>query len=109
DLADGIEIETGRNALLDHGNKGGSDLVRLFTPDKIEIGIDVFFLQLGHLAFVDPVGAGDDAAVGGLAEYLGEADYWHDPAVDQVVQHHAWADRGQLIDIAHQQQTGISG
>ena len=55
----------------------------------------------------DPVGVGDDPAVGRLPEDLGQAHHRHDSALDQVPQHHARPHRRQLVNVAHQQQAGL--
>ena len=62
--------------------------------------------QVRHLAAVDPVRVGDDPAGGRLAEDLGQPHHRHRAGADQVGQHLARPDRGQLIDVAHHQQGG---
>src|SRR5450759_1853010 len=45
---------------------------------------------------------GDDPAVGRLPEDCGEANQWHDPALDHIMQYRPWPHRGKLIHIPHQ-------
>ncbi len=52
---------------------------------------------------------GDDAALGRLAEHLDEPHHRHRARIDDVGQHLARADRGQLIDIADQDQRRAVG
>ena len=62
------------------------------------------WIEGGHVALEDLVCCPDDAAFGGLAEDPGEAHDRQDAAVDEVCQNAAWADGGELIDIAYQHQ-----
>ena len=72
-----------------------------------EIGFVV--AQDRHLSLVDPVGIGDDAALGGLAKDLRQADHRKAAAFQAVPQHVSAAHRRQLIGVAHQQQPGPPG
>ena len=65
--------------------------------------------EIGHEALVDPVRAGDDPALGGLAEDLGQPHDRHRAGGDDVGQDLTRADRGQLVDVADDQQRGIVG
>ena len=56
---------------------------------------------------VDPMGVDNDPALGGLAEDLGQADDRHPPRVNNIRQHLAGTDRGQLVDVADEQQCGL--
>jgi hypothetical protein len=58
---------------------------------------------------VDPVGGGDDAALGRLPEHLGEANDGHGTGLNDVGEHLPRPDRGQLVDIAHDQHGGLFG
>ena len=60
--------------------------------------------RLGHLALVDPVRVGDDPALGRLPEHLGQPDHRHRARGDDVGQHLPRPDRGQLVDVADQDQ-----
>ena len=53
---------------------------------------------------VDAVGVDDDAGPPGLAEDLGQAHPRDGTGGEQVPQHLAGADRGELVDVADQQQ-----
>ena len=52
---------------------------------------------------------GDDPALGRLAEHLGQADNRNHIGRDDVGQHLAGTDRGQLVDIADDQQCCVVG
>src|ERR1700724_206363 len=58
--------------------------------------------EIRHLALVDPVRIGDDAALGGLAEDLSQPHDRHGTGSDDVCQNLPRPDRWQLIDIADQ-------
>ena len=73
---------------------------------EIEIAAVARRADVGHAALVDAVGVDDDAALGGLAEHLGEPHHRHGARRDDVGQHLAGADRGQLVDVADDQQRG---
>ena len=60
--------------------------------------------RLRHQALVDPMRVGDDPALRRLPEHLGQPDHRHRPAGDDVGQHLARPDRGQLVDVADQDQ-----
>ena len=53
---------------------------------------------------VDAVGVDDDAGLLGLAEDLGQAHPRDGAGGEQVAQDFAGADRGELVDVADQQQ-----
>jgi hypothetical protein len=53
---------------------------------------------------VDAVGVDDDAGLAGLAEDLGQAHPRDGTGGEQVAQYFAGADRGELVDVAGQQQ-----
>ena len=75
----------------------------LLAADEIEVAAGCV-ARLGHQALVDPVRVGDDPALGRLAEHLGQPDHRHRAARDDVGQHLARPDRGQLVDVADQEQ-----
>ena len=60
--------------------------------------------ELRGLAVVDAVGVDDDAGLAGLAEDMGQADPRDAVGGEQVAQDFAGADRGELIDVADEQQ-----
>lgn len=63
--------------------------------------------QVGQLPPVDPVGAADDGALGGLPEDLGEAHHGDHPAADKVGEQVARPHAGQLVGVAHQDQPAL--
>ena len=58
---------------------------------------------------IDPVGAGDDPALRGLAEDLGQPHDRHCAGRDHVGQDLPGSDGGKLIDVADDQQRGMVG
>ena len=56
------------------------------------------------MAVVDAVGVDDDARLAGLAEDLGQANPRDGVSGEQVAQDFAGADRGELVDVADEQQ-----
>jgi hypothetical protein len=72
--------------------------------------IEVAGLALGRgerdLALVDAVGVDDDPGAERLAEDLGQAHGRHRGGADQVGEHRAGADRGQLVDVPDDQESG---
>ena len=63
--------------------------------------------QVGQLPPVDPVGAADDGALGGLPEDLGQAHHGDHPAADKVGEQVARPHAGQLVGVAHQDQPAL--
>lgn len=55
------------------------------------------------------MGVGDDPAPGRLAEHLGQAHHRDRVGADNIGQHLAWPDRGQLVHVADQQQASAPG
>src|SRR5277367_6564281 len=51
------------------------------------------------------MGADDDAALRGLAEYLGETNYGHSTRCNDVSENLPGCNRGKLVDVAHDQQS----
>jgi len=58
---------------------------------------------------VNAVGVGDDAALGRLAEDLGQPHHGNQAAFNEIPQDHSRPDRGELIHIPHQQKAGMVG
>ena len=83
--------------------------LRVVGLDEVEIAPGLGAGQVGHLAAVDPVRAGDDPAGRRLAEDLGQPHHRHRPRTDQVRQHLAGPNRRELIHVAHHQQGGRCG
>ena len=65
--------------------------------------------EVRQVALVDPVGAGDDPALGRLTEHLRQPHDRHRLAGDQVGQDLARTNRGELVDVAHDQQRRAVG
>jgi len=108
-VADRVEPELGRDAAGDdvHHELGGllcrvqAGLFRRVTGEPVEVG------KPGHLrglAVVDAVGVDDDARPLGLAEDLGQPHPRHAGGCEQVAEDFPGADRGELVDVADQQQ-----
>ena len=60
--------------------------------------------EVRGLAVVDAVSVDDDARLLGLAEDLGQAHPWDGVGGEQVAPDFAGADRGELVDVADEQQ-----
>ena len=61
------------------------------------------------MTLIDAVGADDDPALCRLAEHLGQTHHRHGAGLDDVGEHLAGADRGQLVDVADDQQRRALG
>ncbi len=101
-LGDRIETEARGDPLGDQLLDRPGDLLGIAPLDEEEIaprgggGRD--------LAAVDPVGVDHDRALAGLAEDLGQAYHVHHAGTDQIAEHAPRTDRGELVDVAHQNQ-----
>ena len=60
-----------------------------------------------HLTAIDPMRIDDDPALGRLPEHLGEPHHRHRAGGNDVAEHLPRPDRGQLVDIAYDQQCGL--
>ena len=89
---------------FDDARHGGFGIVRLH---EVEVAVAFGRAEIGHRALVDAVGAGDDPALRGLPEHLGQPHHRHRAGGDDVGQHLARPDRGQLVDVADDQQRGL--
>jgi len=74
DIADGVEIEVIRDAVLDHLDQGRGYLFRCIPFNKIEVGAGLGAAKFRHLSLTDEVCAGDDLAAGRLPKHFGQAD-----------------------------------
>ena len=104
DIAHRVQTETLGQAFADDLDDLGDPVLRILGADKVKVAPAIRPLQIRHLALVDPMGIGDDPALGGLPEHLGQAHHRHSTRADDVRQHLPRPDRGQLVDIAHQDQ-----
>jgi hypothetical protein len=108
-VADGIEAEArgdpGFHQLDDalHGDFG------VFRLHKVEIAISSRRAEIGNYALIDAVGGGDDAALSGLPEHLGQSHDWYRARRDYVRQHLARSHGGKLVNIANDQESGGGG
>jgi hypothetical protein len=75
--------------------------------DEVEVAQLFGRGQVGYLALVDGVCGRDDPALGRLPEDLGQADDRHRAGRDQVGQDRAGPDRGKLIRVTDQNDTGL--
>ena len=73
-------------------------VARLLSPHRDRQGLH---------PVVDPMRIDDDPAFGGLAEDLGQADDRHHIRANNIREHLAGADRGQLIDVTDEHQCGM--
>ena len=111
ELLPGPVIKLLRDPPGDEFHQQVPSLFGLLPLQEVEVRLRLRFRSrfLWHEAVPDAVRGGDDLAVDGLAEDLGEADHGRDSAVDDVAQHSSGSDRGQLVHVAHQNQTGACG
>ena len=59
----------------------------LCRVDEVEVALALGLCKIRHLALVDPVRGGDDPALGGLAEHLGQAHDRDGARLNDVGQH----------------------
>jgi len=105
DVADRVQPELARNALLDHGEDLVDHVLGLVRGDEVEIA-PRFGFPFGHPTLVDAMGVDDDPALCGLAEHFAQAHHGNRGRADDVGQDLPGAHRGELIDVAHQEQRG---
>src|SRR4051812_28976200 len=91
---------------FDDPRHGGFGIIRLH---KIEVAVARGPGEVGNGAPVDLVRAGDDPAVGGLAEDLGQTHDRNRAGSDDVGQDLTRPDGGELVDVADDQQRGMIG
>ena len=109
DVADRVQPKFGGDAAGDDVDEEFGGLLGRVQPgviggvarEPVEVG-EVG--ELRGLAVVDAVGVDDDARPLGLAEDLGQADPRDALGGEQVAQDFAGADRGELVDVADEQQ-----
>lgn len=76
---------------------------------EIEVRLPIGLAEIGQLPRIDRMRRGDDLALGCLPEHLGQSDHGHRVRADDVSQHLAGPDRGELVDIADNQQRRGAG
>ena len=105
DIVERVEAEFVRHAPGDHVHQQFGRLGRVFLDEQEEVPrVGACFR---HQALVDAMGIADDERVGRLAENGFQADDGGHIGGDQVAQHVARADRGQLVDVADEQQVAV--
>ena len=109
DVADGIEPEALRDAGLDQFDDPGGRGLRILGRHEVEVAVACGSGEIGNGAPVDAVRAGDDPALRRLAEHLGQAHHGDCTGGDDVRKHLSRPHRGQLVDIADDQQRGPAG
>src|SRR5690606_2191293 len=105
---DGIEAEAARDTLDDGLLHELTGALRITTLDDEEVALRVAG-ALRRLAVEDAIGVLDDAALPRLAEDDVEPHYGDPSAVDEIPQHRAGPDRGELIGVADDHQPGLQG
>src|SRR5262249_1298516 len=78
------QVKLLRDALFDQIENGLNDALRIVTPNKEEIPMRGFRLEVGQLAVVDAVGINNDLAVRCLAEDFRKPRDRNRTAIDQV-------------------------
>ena len=104
-VAHGVEAEAGGDAFAHQPDQGLNRRLRLLGLDEVEVG-GRLAPELRHQALVNAVRVGHHPAARRLAEHLGQPHHGHGVGRDQVGQHLAGADRGELVHVADQQQGG---
>src|SRR5882672_571054 len=72
DVADGVEAEPPRDPGLDQLDDTLHRDLGLFDRHEVEIAFGSWRSEIGNSSLIDPMRIGDDAALRGLAKYLGE-------------------------------------
>jgi hypothetical protein len=108
DVPGGVEAEPSRDAVLHHLDHLTGGVLGVGGVDEVEVGVLAVGgrLEIGQPAGVDPVGIGDDPALGGLPEHLGQPHHGHHVGTDDVGQYLSGTDRGKLVDVADQDHRG---
>ena len=91
---------------LDQLDDAGDGGLRILDLHEVEVALSFGRIEIGNRALVDAMSAGDDATLRGLPEHFGEAHHRHGAGRDDVGQHLAGPDRGKLVDVADDQESG---
>lgn len=102
-IGDWVKAVAGGQAVFDELHDGVGDGLGGGAFDEEEVAGFARF-EIGEIAAIDGVGAGDDAAGGGLAEDFGELDTGDAVTGDGVLEDFAGADAGELIGIADEEE-----
>jgi hypothetical protein len=103
-ITDRVQTEGLGNAVPYEPDNLVDPLLGLRCIDEVEVRQYFVVGEFGHLATVDAMGVGDHPAAGRLAEHFGQADNRNQVGCDDVSQHLAGPDGGELVDIADDQQ-----
>ena len=103
DVATRVETEPLGNPGLHQFDDPWHGRFGIVSLDKIEVAIALGLGEIGNQALVDLMGAGDDAALRRLPEYLGQAHDRHGTRSDDVGEDLTRADGRKLVDIADDQ------
>ena len=109
DVAYRMEAEPAGNALADQGQDAFHRLFGILRGHEVEVAVALSRVELRHLARVDPMRIDDDPALGRLPEHVGQAHDRDRTGADDVREHLAGANRGQLVNVADEQQGGMIG
>src|SRR5262249_16378910 len=107
DVKERVEAEADGDAPADEGQDAVGDGGGAVRLDEVEVAGPAGGRGGGQLALLDGVGGADDPALAGLAEDLGEADHGDGAGGDEVGEHGAGPDGGELIDVADEHQAGV--
>jgi hypothetical protein len=77
DVSNGIEAEAARDPGLHKFDDASNCSLRVFGWYEVEVALRSGWAEIRDRAPVDAVGNRDDATLGGLPEYFGEAHYRH--------------------------------
>ncbi len=94
------------NAFAHQGAHGGQGIFRVFPGDEKEIRCAVGAIRQGHVALVDAVGIDHNAAFPGLAKNLRQTHHMDDSGGDEIGEHAAGTNGGQLVHVADENQPG---
>ena len=61
------------------------------------------------MTLIDAMGGGDNAALRGLPEHLGQSHHWYGTRRDYIREHLPRSHGGKLVDIANDQQSSGAG
>ena len=89
---------------LYHVENARHRLIRIFGGNKIEIALAVWLGKIRYLALIDPVGACDDLALGGLPKHFRQSHNRNCVGSDDISQYLPGPDGRQLVDISDDQE-----
>ncbi len=109
DVLDRIEAEAVRDTVADKIDDGAGGVIGGGALEEIEVGLLPGRRGggFGQAPGIDGVGGGDDPALGGLAEDLGQAHDGHGTRLDDIGQDRTRSDGGELIDVADDEEVRL--